>query len=86
MTTKGVREAQGTISGRVTDNVEVAELRVDGKLVAFRDGAFQWQGFVPPSGKFVEVVVVDDGSTDETWQLLSSMACKESRLRVFRQD
>ncbi|MBB11203.1 MAG: hypothetical protein CL550_09700 [Alcanivorax sp.] len=34
----------------------------------------------------VEVVVVDDGSTDETWQLLSSMACKESRLRVFRQD
>ncbi|WP_272962720.1 glycosyltransferase family 2 protein [Alcanivorax jadensis] len=34
----------------------------------------------------VEVVVVDDGSTDETWALLTAMADKDGRLRVFRQD
>lgn len=34
----------------------------------------------------VEVVVVDDGSDDETPQILSEMSAKEPRLRVFRHD
>jgi hypothetical protein len=54
-----VEGARGTVSGTVTDNVEVAEVRVDGKLVMFKDGEFQWKGFVPPSGKDIRVLAID---------------------------
>jgi len=32
-----------------------------------------------------EVIVVDDGSSDNTWQLLTELATRDSRIRVFRQ-
>jgi glycosyltransferase involved in cell wall biosynthesis len=34
----------------------------------------------------VEVVVVDNCSTDKTWELCEALAAKESRLRIYRQD
>lgn len=34
----------------------------------------------------IEVIVVDDGSTDETWGVLESKAKRDGRLRVFHQD
>jgi len=33
-----------------------------------------------------EVIVVDDGSTDRTWEILSRVAAADSRVRPFRQD
>jgi glycosyltransferase involved in cell wall biosynthesis len=33
-----------------------------------------------------EVIVVDDGSTDQTWEILSRVAAADSRVRCFRQD
>ena len=33
-----------------------------------------------------EVIAVDDGSTDQTWDILSRFAGKDSRLRIFRQE
>jgi glycosyltransferase involved in cell wall biosynthesis len=33
-----------------------------------------------------EVIAVDDGSTDGTWEILSRMADRHSRLRTFRQE
>ena len=33
-----------------------------------------------------EVIAVDDGSTDATWNILTSVAKRDSRLRPFRQD
>lgn len=33
-----------------------------------------------------EVIVVDDGSTDGTWQLLSRLAAGDPRIRAFRQE
>jgi len=32
-----------------------------------------------------ELLVVDDGSTDESWAVLSSMASRDARIRTFRQ-
>src|ERR1700675_3194679 len=33
-----------------------------------------------------EVIAVDDGSTDGTWEILSRMADRDSRLRTFRPE
>src|SRR5579872_1972284 len=33
-----------------------------------------------------EVIVVDDGSTDRTWDIMSDFAKRDSRVRAFRQD
>jgi glycosyltransferase involved in cell wall biosynthesis len=32
-----------------------------------------------------EVIVVDDGSTDKTWEILTDVAARDSRLHIFRQ-
>ena len=33
-----------------------------------------------------EIVVADDASTDDTWPMLTDLAARESRVRVFRHD
>ena len=33
-----------------------------------------------------EVIAVDDGSTDSTWEILSRLAGRDSRVRVFKQE
>lgn len=32
-----------------------------------------------------ELIIVDDGSTDDSWQILQQLAAKDSRIRVFHQ-
>jgi TPR repeat protein len=51
---------QGTISGRVTDNTGVAELRVDGKQIQTdKDGNFTANTYVPEGGVSVSIQAVD---------------------------
>jgi len=51
---------QGTISGRVTDNTGLGELRVDGQLVMVNsDGSFSTPVYVPRNGKTVEIIAFD---------------------------
>jgi glycosyltransferase involved in cell wall biosynthesis len=38
------------------------------------------------SFKDIEVVILDDGSTDETWQVCEQLAQTDSRLRIYRQE
>lgn len=33
----------------------------------------------------VEVVIVDDGSTDDTWQVMNMLAARDGRIRVYQQ-
>ena len=49
-----------TITGRVSDNTEVAEVTIDGQIVAINsDGSFSTDRFVPRGGKEVEIIAYD---------------------------
>ena len=49
-----------TITGRTSDNTEVAEVTIDGQIVALNsDGDFSTNGFVPRGGKEVEIIAYD---------------------------
>ena len=53
-------DRRGSIAGRVTDNIAVAEVRVDGAVVPLKsNGSFNWQGFVPAGGLSVVVEAID---------------------------
>ncbi len=55
--TKGKR---GTITGIARDNVEVAEITIDGQVVGFNsNGNFKYSTFVPPDGISLNVQVTD---------------------------
>jgi hypothetical protein len=53
-------DKQGIIAGRVSDNVGVAEVTVDGNVVPITsNGSFEYSTYVPATGKTVEVQVTD---------------------------
>ena len=53
-------DRRGSIKGKVTDNIAVAEVRVDGAVVPLKsDGSFEWQGFVPSDGLSVAIEAID---------------------------
>ena len=55
-----VDDRRGSITGRVTDNIAVAEVRVDGTTTPLEtSGSFEWQGFVPAGGLSVVVEAID---------------------------
>lgn len=63
-------DRRGTISGTVKDNIGVAELRVDGKVVPLKpDGSFEWQGFVPAGGKSVVIEAIDTSGLSSMQQV-----------------
>ena len=49
-----------TIFGRVTDNVQVAEVTIDGEPVMINsDGSFSTEGYIPRAGREAEVIAYD---------------------------
>ena len=49
-----------TIFGRVTDNVQVAEVTIDGQPVMINsDGSFSTEGYIPRAGREAEVIAYD---------------------------
>ena len=63
-------DRRGSIAGRVTDNIAVAEVRVDGAVVPFKSGGgFEWQGFVPAGGKSVTIEAIDTAGLSTTKQV-----------------
>ena len=60
ITQSGANGREGYLAGSVTDNVQVAEVLVDGAPVSVTgDGSFEWTGFVPASGKDIVVEAID---------------------------
>ena len=56
----GANGREGYLTGSVTDNVQVAEVLVDGTPVSIaKNGSFAWTGFVPPTGKDIVVEAID---------------------------
>ena len=56
ITSSDVQDKQGTIKGKVSDNIEVAELTIDGRKVSIsNNGSFEHNLFVPQGG--IEVIV-----------------------------
>ena len=54
------RGKRGTIKGIAKDNVKVAEVTVDGKLILFStNGNFQYSTYVPAQGLKLKVEVTD---------------------------
>ena len=54
------KDAQGLITGQVSDNAGLAEVRVDGKIVAFDElGRFSVSTFIPLNGKDLEIIAYD---------------------------
>ena len=65
-------DATGFIEGRVTDNVQVVELLVNGQSIAFgNDGRFTHQEYLPTGGKEFTIVAIDRAGlkTTETVRL-----------------
>ena len=56
ITSSSVQDKQGTIKGKVSDNIEVAELNIDGRKVSISsNGSFEHNLFIPQGG--IEVIV-----------------------------
>ena len=56
----GANGREGYLIGSVTDNVQIAELLVDGKPISVNaDGSFNWTGFLPATGKEIVVEAFD---------------------------
>ena len=51
-------------------------------LIVYALNALQAQSL--PAGS-IEILVVDDGSTDDTWQHLSELAAQRTNIKIFRQ-
>lgn len=71
-----------------------AKLHKDGELVSIIVPARNEENNLPrlldsllkQSYKNMEILVIDDASTDKTWEILKDYAKKDSRLRIFQSD
>ncbi|HCV86933.1 MAG TPA: hypothetical protein DGB85_10170, partial [Deltaproteobacteria bacterium] len=74
---------QGTISGRVTDNTGVGEVRVDGQLVAVdSNGIFTANTYVPEGGISVAVEAFDLAGLSSSMSVQLNRAAPESAASI----
>ena len=70
ITSTSSNDRQATISGYATDNVGVAEVRVDGGVVALSaNGNFEWQGFLPVGGKNIIIEAIDTAGLSSSQEI-----------------
>ena len=63
-------DRRGSIAGKATDNIGIAEVRVDGAVVPLKsDGRFEWQGFVPSGGLSVVIEAIDTAGLSSVQQV-----------------
>jgi len=60
ITSSNIQEKQAVIQGTVSDNIDVAELTIDGELVMFnKKGNFKYSTFIPKEGIALTIEVID---------------------------
>ena len=74
-----------TIFGRVTDNVQVAEVTIDGQPVMINsDGSFSTEGYIPRAGREAEVIAYDlKGNQSSQTLFLTREETQEAQGPVF---
>ncbi len=84
---KYIEDESGVIEGRVTDNVEVAELQVNGRPVAFDEfGRFTHKEYLPSSGSEFTLLAIDRAGlkTTETIRLKRNASSQVAKLSFDR--
>ena len=79
--------ARGVISGVASDNVGIAEIRIDNELVSFDEsGEFSFSTFIPPGGKELEILVYDlkGLSATQTVRLEREVATRVAKISFDR--
>ena len=67
ITQSGADGRKGIIKGFAQDNVQVAEVLINGEVVnVAKDGSFEWSGFVPASGKDINIEAIDTAALSST--------------------
>ncbi|MDC3314393.1 caspase family protein [Alphaproteobacteria bacterium] len=67
ITQSGADGRKGIIKGFAKDNVQVAEVLINGEAVnVAKDGSFEWSGFVPASGKDINIEAIDTAALSST--------------------
>ena len=78
------QDAIGIIEGQVADDVEVAELKVNGRVISFNDsGHFLHKEYIPTGGKILNFEVIDSAGLNSTAKVKLDREASKSEASIL---